>query len=240
VETDLQPRVPSEQPSGSAGSILRKLRNYLVAGALVSVPVYATLWVFHRFFLSVEGVLRLIPRGLVVGGVEIRHLLTSIPGLGAILTLACVVLVGFLTTNLLGKRVVSLYETVIQRVPVLRTVYQGVKQLLQAVFSNKGASSFSDVVYVEWPRKRVWSIGFLTGPAFPDVSAKVGRECVSVFVPTTPNPTTGFYLILPRKDVIRAALSVEQAFKLIMSGGLVHPDAEAEGPRVERAKDASK
>jgi uncharacterized membrane protein len=218
--------LPGGQPS--KGWSFRRLRNYLMAGVLVSTPAFVTLWVFYRFFLSLDGVLSLLPSTWEVGGVNVREGLGSIPGLGAILTVLCIVGVGFLTTNLVGRRVVSLYEALIKRVPVLSTIYQGVKQLLEAVFSSD-SSRFSEVVYIEYPRKGIWSIGFVTGPTFERANDKIGYKCVNVFVPTTPNPTSGFYLLVPRDNTISAELTVEQAFKLIMSAGIVSPEIEAAG-----------
>lgn len=209
--------------------LLNRLRNYLVAGILVTVPASVTIWVLYEFFLSPAWILTLVPSSWNIQGVNIKGLLSAIPGLGAILTIIVVVCVGFLTTNILGRRAVKLWEGLIQRLPVVSTIYQGVKQLLEAIFTSD-SSRFDDVVYLEFPRRGVWSIGFVTGPAFQQSCAKVGEPCVHVFVPTTPNPTNGFFLIVPRSDVINSGLSVEEAFKLIMSAGIVTPKMPEAAP----------
>lgn len=205
--------------------VLARLRNYLVAGALVSVPAYVTFWVFYRFFLSLRGVLHLFPESWVIRDINIRELLISIPGVGAIITVVCVVAVGALATNFVGRRIIRLSEKIIAHVPILSTIYQSVKQLMVTVFRGD-SSRFDDVVYLEYPRRGMWSIGFVTGDTYAAARDKIGTNCVNVFVPTTPNPTSGFYLIVPEEDVIRAEITVEQAFKLIMSAGLVNPDSE--------------
>lgn len=199
-----------------------RLRNYFVAGIIVTVPLVVTIWVVNRFVLQLDGVLRLIPPSWNVQGLNIGEILRAIPGVGAVTTLFAVVVLGFLTTNLVGRRVVRLTEDVIHRVPILSTIYQGVKQLVQAIFTED-RSRFSDVVYIEYPRRGIWSIGFLTGETFQRAVDRIGVECLNVFIPTTPNPTSGFYLMVPRDDVMHAGLSVEEAFKVIMSAGIVSP-----------------
>lgn len=205
-----------------ARALLSRLRNYLVAGILVTVPASVTIWVLYRFFLSPDWILLLVPANWSVQDVNIKELLGSIPGLGAILTIVVVIIVGFLVTNIVGRRAVKLWESLIQRLPVISTIYQGVKQLLEAIFTSD-SSRFDDVVYLEFPRKGMWSLGFVTGAAFEGSCEKIGQPCVNVFVPTTPNPTNGFFLMVPRSDLIYSGLSVEDAFKLIMSAGIVTP-----------------
>lgn len=205
---------------------LTRLRNYLVAGILITVPALVTCWVFYRFFLSIDGVLAVIPGNWEIRGLNIKALLTSIPGLGAMLTIATVIIVGFLTTNFLGRRTVAITERVIRRVPILSTVYGAIKQLLEALFSSD-SSRFRDVVYIQYPREGIWSIAFVTGETYDAASEVLGQKCLNVFVPTTPNPTSGFYLMIPQADVIRSGLTVEDAFKLIMSAGIVTPGSEA-------------
>ncbi|MDP7114863.1 MAG: DUF502 domain-containing protein [Myxococcota bacterium] len=215
--------IPDPKPKRLWRNYLARVRNYFVAGLLVTVPAVVTIWVFNRFVLSLDGVLHLIPSDWAIQGRGIKEILTAIPGLGAIATLVCVVVVGFLATNFLGRQLVNYTERVIQRVPVISTIYQGVKQLLEAIFTSD-SSRFREVVYLQYPRVGVWSLGFVTGTAYDAATEKIGRQCLNVFVPTTPNPTSGFYLLVPEEDVIYSGLSVEQAFKLIMSVGIVAPD----------------
>lgn len=212
------------QVKGLARDYAARLRNYFVAGIIVTVPLVVTVWVFNRFVLQLDGVLHLIPASWTVRGWDIGELLRAIPGLGAVTTLFAIVILGFLTTNLVGRRVVRFTEEVIHRVPILSTIYQGVKQLIQALITED-KSRFRDVVYIEYPRKGIWSVGFLTGETFEGAVDRIGIECLNVFIPTTPNPTSGFYLMVPREQVVHAGLTVEEAFKLIMSAGIVNPDA---------------
>ena len=215
-----------------------RLRNYFVAGIIVSIPLVVTVWVFNRFVLQLDGVLHLVPQSWNVRGLDIGEVLRSIPGLGAVATLFTVVVLGFLTTNLVGRRVVRFTEEVIRRVPILSTIYQGVKQLIQALMTED-KSRFRDVVYIEYPRRGIWSVGFLTGETFEGAVERIGVECLNVFVPTTPNPTSGFYLMIPREQVIRSGLTVEEAFKLIMSAGIVNPKASEEAGRPADSGDGS-
>ena len=208
------------------GDYAARLRNYFVAGIIVTVPLVVTVWVFNKFVLQLDGVLHLVPSNWNIRGWSIGELLRGIPGLGAVTTLFAVVILGFLTTNLVGRRVVRYTEKIITRVPIASTIYQGVKQLVQALFTED-RSRFSDVVYIEYPRRGIWSIGFLTGETFESAVERIGIECLNVFIPTTPNPTSGFYLMVPRDQVLHAGLTVEDAFKVIMSAGIVNPDKPA-------------
>ncbi len=225
----------SSPPRTRVRATLVRLRTYLLSGILVTVPLLITGWVFYRFFLSMDGVLHVVPGSWEIHGLNIKRLLTSIPGLGALLTIGTVIAVGAATTNFVGRRAVSWTERLILPIPVLSTIYQGVKQLLEAVFSGE-STRFNEVVYIEYPRRGIWSVGFVTGRTWAGANEIIGAECVNVFIPTTPNPTSGFYLMVPRDDVIFTDLTVEQAFKLIMSAGIVNPRAtetkSARGRRV--------
>ncbi len=209
-----------------------RLRNYFVAGIIVTVPLVVTIWVFNRFVLQLDGVLHWVPSSWIIRGISIKEVLQTIPGLGAVATLFAVVVMGFLTTNLVGRRVVRATERLIQRVPILSTIYQGVKQLVEALASND-MSQFSDVVYLQYPRRGIWSIGFVTGDSYDGTRELIGGRLLNVFVPTTPNPTSGFYLMVPAKDVIPAGITIEEAFKLIMSAGIVSPEGETRGTEVD-------
>ena len=220
------------------GDYASRLRTYLVTGIIVAVPALVTAWVFYEIVLDLEGVLKFIPPNWIVRGWSIREVLMSIPGLGMVATVLCVIIVGFLTTNILGRRAVRFTENAIQRVPILSTIYHGVKQLVESLFSAD-QSRFSDVVYIEYPRKGIWSIGFLTGETFEGAVHRIGIRCINVFVPTTPNPTSGYYLIVPIEDAIHADLTIEEAFKLIMSAGIVSPEGQRKGTEVDLYATAS-
>jgi uncharacterized membrane protein len=147
-----------------------------------------------------------------------------IPGLGILFAVGSVLLVGLLTESFVGRRVVSLYEAVLLRVPLVSSLYGGIKQLMEQLFrSNKG---FEQVVLVEWPRRGLYSVAFKTGAA--PVRRADGVAMVNVFLPSTPNPTTGFYFMLPEADVIDTPMTVEEAFKMIVSAGIVSPELPLE------------
>lgn len=221
-----------------ARDYVSRLRTYLVTGIIVTVPTLVTAWVFYEVVLDLEGVLKFIPQSWQIRDWSIREVLLSIPGLGMVATVLCVIIVGFLTTNILGRRAVRFTERVIHRVPILSTIYQGVKQLVESLFSAD-QSRFSDVVYIQYPRKELWSVGFLTGETFEGACRRIGARCLNVFVPTTPNPTSGYYLIVPIEDVIHADLTIEEAFKLIMSAGIVSPEGQHKGADVDLYTTAS-
>ena len=146
----------------------------------------------------------------------------SIPGLGVIIVLIVVTAIGALVTNFLGRFMIRLGERILNRLPVIRTVYGVFKQIFDAVLAQS-ADAFRDVVLVEYPRKGIWVIGFITGPTKGEVQRVMEDSMVNVFIPTTPNPTSGFLLFIPRKDCILLEMSVEEGVKLVISGGIVSP-----------------
>lgn len=198
--------------------MVTRIRGAFIAGILVVVPLGATIWVLTFVMGFLEGTVRLLPAKIqpevVIG--------QPIPGLGILLTLTTVFLAGTLTRSFIGQRVIDFYEAMLSRVPIVSSVYQGVKQLTEALFSGK-QGQFRQVVLVEWPRRGVYAIAFHTGEAFLS-AADPDEELVNVFLPTTPNPTSGFYLMLARSEIRPLDLTVEEAFKLIMSAGIVAPD----------------
>jgi uncharacterized membrane protein len=146
-----------------------------------------------------------------------------LPGLGLVLVSILVFIVGLLARNYFGNKVVHLGDLMIGRIPVVRNIYLAIKQLTEAVFSNTG-SHFKKVVMLEFPRQGVYSLGFLAGPARGELESKAGRPIMNVFIPCTPNPTTGYYVLVPEKDLMFLDMSVEEGFKLIISAGLVSPN----------------
>ena len=203
------------------------LRDNLVAGILVAAPLSVVAWVFNKLVLSMDGVLGLVPssvRGLRWSppwvGSPIPILET--PGLGFFLTLLLLLLIGTLARGYFGRTVLARVAQLVERVPLLGTIYSATRQLLEAVFSSR-AQNFQRVVLVEFPRKGCYCLGFLTAEAWDGVQKAVGMELVSVFVPTTPNPTSGFFVLYPRDELRVLNMTVEEAFKAIMSSGIVAP-----------------
>ena len=198
--------------------MMAALRRYLVAGLLVWVPLGVTLLIITWMVNLMDRTLLLLPANWrpeqVIG--------FSIPGLGIVLTAVVVIGTGIAVTHLFGFHVVGLGERIVARIPVVRSIYSSVKQVTETMFSNSG-QSFRQVVLVRYPHKDSWTIGFLTGESAPEARNRTGRELVNVFVPTTPNPTSGFFLLVPREEVIDLDMSVDEGLKMLLSLGVVQP-----------------
>jgi uncharacterized membrane protein len=198
----------------------RRVRRYLMSGLLIWLPIIATV-VVVRFILDLmDRTFLLLPRHLrpeVVFGLHI-------PGLGAVAAVAVVLLTGILVTNFVGRTLVDFGEDVLQRIPFVRAIYGGVKSFSETLLSNSG-NSFKKVLLVQYPRVGLWSIGFQTASDLPEISARTGAEQVCVFVPTTPNPTSGFIFMVPRSEVIELDMTVDAAMKMIVTLGVVTPQA---------------
>ena len=190
------------------------MRKYFITGALVLVPLAITAWVLHFVIATLDQSLVLVPQGLRPG--------TYIPGLGAIITLAIVFLTGVLTNNLVGKWFVRLWERLLQRIPVVNSIYGSVKQVSDTLFSSSG-NAFRKAVLIPYPHEHSYTIAFLTGVPGGDVQNHLVGEYVSVYVPTTPNPTSGFFLMMERSRVVELDMTVDTALKYIVSMGVVAP-----------------
>lgn len=208
-----------------------RLRRYLVAGLLVWLPVGATILVFKLLLDLMDRLLFLLP--LAYRPEELLGF--RIPGLGAILAFTVLLVTGILAANLLGRRLVSLYESLLARIPFVRTVYSGVKHFVEVVFSDNG-SSFKKVLLIEYPRKGLYSVAFQTSEHAVEVQARTGETVIAVFLPTTPNPTSGYIIFVPRKDVVELDMAVEDALKMIISLGVVVPPWENPHPERELAR----
>jgi len=197
---------------------MARLRRYLVAGLLVWVPLVAT-------YIVLSFSIRLIDRSLLLLPPAIRPeslIGFKIPGLGVILTLLLVLMTGLIVANFFGRRIVGAWESLLSRIPLVRTVYGAVKQITASLFSD-ASQSFREMVLVEYPRKGIWVLAFVTGDtpkAFQEVS---GQDLINIYVPTTPNPTSGVYIMVPRVDVKKLDVPVEVGLKMILSAGVINP-----------------
>jgi uncharacterized membrane protein len=207
------------------------LQRYFMAGLLVFAPIGVTIWAMAWIVQWLDNLLLPHALRLLLPGLEEP---LRVPLLvGAVFTLFVILLLGVVVRHLFGMRVVGLWERLLARVPVARSIYAGVKQLLEAIFvSSARSSAFRRVVLIEYPRRGVYAIAFTTGPAQGVLQTVKPERMINCFVPTTPNPTSGFYLVVPEPDLIEVAISVEEAFKLVMSAGLVAPGAT--DPDLER------
>ncbi len=213
------------------------IRRYFVAGILFFAPIGITIWAIASIVVWLDNLL--LPRvlKLVVPGLEEPP---ALPVIGMLFTFVVIILLGIVARHLFGSEFLRAWERLLSRVPVARNIYSGVKQLFEAIFSSKShVSRFRRVVLVEYPRKGVYALAFTTGAARGVVQDATQRHMINCFLPTTPNPTSGFYLLVPEEEVLDVDLSVEDAFKLVMSAGLVAPDTvdarvvptETVGPR---------
>lgn len=203
-------------------NILAKLRAYFIAGVLITAPVVITIWLT----ISIVGFLDRTVKNLILPEnslAEFWAVLYSIPGFGIIVAVLFIMLVGMFAANIMGRFFVRIGESILDRLPVVRSLYGATKQIFETVFADK-ADAFRDVVLVEYPRKDMWVLGFLTGTTKGEVQAKTSDEVVNVFVPTTPNPTSGFLLFVPKKDIQIMDMTIEEGIKLIVSAGIVTPD----------------
>jgi len=210
---------PTARPKSSARF---RLRNYFLTGLIVAGPLTITIYITWWFITWVDGWVKpLVPAPYLPE----TYLPFPIPGFGLVIALAGLTMLGFLTANLVGKTLLSLGEVVLSRMPVVRGIYKGTKQVFETIFSANG-TSFRKVGLVEFPVKGTWSIVFISTPAGPDLEDQLpaAGEYVGVFLPCTPNPTTGFFFYLPRANVIELPMSVDDAAKLVMSAGVIQPD----------------
>jgi uncharacterized membrane protein len=197
---------------------LRALRRYLIAGLLIWVPLGATVLTF-KFLLDVmDQLLPLLPAHWQPDALLGFH----IPGFGAILAFVVLLGTGFLVANLIGSTLVGWWEDLLNRIPLVRSIYSGAKGLTETLVSNKGGS-FNRVVLVEYPRRDMWSIGFVTASNLPDINKLTGDTQVCVYVPTTPNPTSGLIVYVPASQVRETDMSVDGAMKMVVTMGIVMP-----------------
>lgn len=199
------------------------LRRYLIAGLLVWLPVVVTVLILKFLIDLVDRTLLLLP-AMVQPETLIGF---RIPGLGFLLSGVVLLVTGMVVTNLLGRNMVKVWEGLLARIPVVRAIYSASKQLTETLFSGTG-KSFRKVVMVRYPHSGTWTLAFLTGDGMAEANRKTGRDLVNIFVPTTPNPTSGFFLMVPREDMIELDMPVDVGIKLILSAGAVAPGSKPE------------
>jgi uncharacterized membrane protein len=216
--------VPEDPPSPTANAGSRErhpartVRNYLIAGLLVWIPIMVTVWVVRFLSGILDNSLVLLPPSWRPENLVGQY----VPGVGIILSLLLLFLTGVLVKNIFGGRIVAGIESLVKRVPVVGPVYSGAKSFSETVFTDKGRS-FKQVVMVEFPRNGVHSVGFITSEELEEVQYKTAEDVVCVFVPTTPNPTTGFIVMVPKEKVVRLDMTVDEAFRMLLTLGVVVP-----------------
>lgn len=196
------------------------MKKYLMTGLLVWVPLAITIWVLSSIVGGMDGLLRILPAGwqpdLLIG--------FHIPGFGLMMALAIVLGTGFLAANFLGKQVLVWWDYLLNRIPVVRTIYSSVKQVSDTLLSDSG-NAFRNAVLVQYPRAGMWTIAFQTGSPAKEIADVLSGEHISVYVPTTPNPTSGFFIVVPLADTKALTMSVDEALKYVVSMGVVAPKA---------------
>jgi uncharacterized membrane protein len=219
--------------------MMSSLRKWLFAGLLVIAPLAITVWVVQWILATLDQTLLILPKHWQPDALLGFH----IPGFGVLLALAILLLVGAAVSNFFGRKLVEWGNDVLNRIPVVRSIYSGVKQVSDTLFSENG-NAFRTAVLVQWPRVDVWTIGFVTGVPGGDVVTHLQGDYLSVYVPTTPNPTGGYFVMLKKSDCIELKMSVDEALKYVVSMGVVVPEdvvqARAAPAAAEAVQAASK
>jgi uncharacterized membrane protein len=197
------------------------LRKWLLAGLLVIVPLAITVWVLQWIIGTLDQTLLILPQAWHPD----RFIGFHVPGFGVLLALAILLAVGAITSNFLGKKLVVWNDAILHRIPVVRSIYSSVKKVSDTLFSENG-NAFRTAVLVQWPRADVWTIGFVTGVPGGDVANHLLGDYLSVYVPTTPNPTGGYFVMLRRSDCIELRMSVDEALRYVISMGVVAPNPQ--------------
>ena len=197
----------------------QRLRAYLFAGILVTAPIFISFYLAWLFVTFVDSkITPLIPHYYNPE----TYLPFALPGLGLIILLIVLILVGALTAGFFGRLWGRVSDRILNQMPVIRNVHSAIKQILETVLAQQ-SNAFREAVLIEYPRRGIWAIGFLTGTTQGEVQNMTEEECINVFLPTTPNPTSGFLLFVPKKDIAHLSMSVEEAIKMVISGGIVTP-----------------
>jgi uncharacterized membrane protein len=207
-----------------------KLRKWLFSGLLVLAPLGITVWVLQWVISTLDQTLGILPKAwqpdLLLG----RH----VPGLGVIFAIVVVLVIGALVSNFIGKQLFKWWNSLLNHIPVVRSIYSGVKQVSDTLFSEKG-NAFRQVVLVQWPHAGMWTVGFVTGQPGGELSKHLPDDTLSVFVPTTPNPTGGYFVMVRKSDCVALEMSVDEALTYVVSMGVIAPGAK---PSPEQAAEA--
>jgi uncharacterized membrane protein len=193
------------------------IKKYFIAGILVLLPFLITVYILINLFQFADSIL-----GKFINIYLVEILGFYIPGLGLIIFLIIIFLIGFLTTHFLGKRLYLILDAALRRFPLIRLIYPSIKQIIEFLFATQ-RQTFKKTVLVEYPKTGIWSMGFITNEGFQEAKDKTKKELLNIFIPSSPGPFTGFYILVPRQEVIILDITVEDAVKLLVSGGLLNP-----------------
>jgi len=193
-----------------------KISSYFLRGLITLLPLIVTVWLLMTMFNFLDGIL-----GSMLTAIIGRH----IPGLGLIVIVLLIFFVGFFATYIIGAQIFKLGEEILYRVPIVKSIYSAVKQINDVLFMQKTADEYRRACIIEYPRKGLWSIGFVTSDAAVEIEAKAKEKMINVFVPNTPTPATGFLVLVPARDVVLLDMKTEDAFKYVVSGGVLKPSS---------------
>jgi uncharacterized membrane protein len=206
-------------PPGPFG-LAARLRNYFLAGVIVVAPISITFFIVWQVVQVVDNnVGKLLPDRYNPE----TYLPFSVPGIGVLLMVVLITLIGMFAAGFVGRTIMRTSERLLNRMPIIRSIYGTLKQIFETVFSHS-SQSFREVVLIEYPRRGIWAIGFLTGTTRGEIQERVEPQLLNIFLPTTPNPTSGFLLFVPREDVLHLNMSVEDGIKMVISSGIVAPE----------------
>ncbi len=204
--------------------MMSAIRRYIMAGLLVWLPLGITILVVKMLVDLMDRSLLLLPARYHPDQLLGMH----IPGFGVIVAVLVVLVTGIIVANLFGRKLVALWEALLARIPLVSSVYSAVKQISETMFSSNG-NSFRKVLLVEYPRKGLWTVAFQTGTDVGEAQCKTGHEVINIYVPTTPNPTSGFFIMVPREEVVELEMSVDEGLRMIISMGSVVPHPRTQG-----------
>jgi uncharacterized membrane protein len=226
------PTPPKPQPFSLRRSLAVRLRNYFFAGVLVTAPIGVTIYASWAIISWIDDtVAGLLPERYNPN----TYLPVDVPGVGLIMLVAALTLIGFLTANYLGRVLVRWGENIVARMPIVRSVYAALKQIFESVLGST-STSFREVVLVEYPRREMWTLGLVIGGSYGELQEKTGQKLYNVYLPTTPNPTSGYLVFLPREQMIPLEMAVEDCMKMIVSGGIVTPPYKSKSESPPAAK----
>ncbi len=229
-ETPVEKIVLGDEVKSERGAAAR-LRGYFLTGIVVTAPITLTIYLTYLFLAFVDSkVVHLLPQEWY----DALYGHTTFPGIGLLIAITTFIVIGWFATNFLGRLIIRISEYIVDRMPVIRTLYSAIKQIFETIMASQ-STAFREVVMLEYPRKGVWSIGFVTGMSKGEVQEMTKQETVNVFVPTTPNPTSGYLLFVPKKELKYLDMSVEEGVKLVVSAGIISPKHED-----EKEKDVNK
>lgn len=209
----------NKKTSQDSGNFLSKIWRHFLSGILVTAPLALTLYIVWATITAIDDQVKsFIPEQYYTG----YDIPVDFPGFGIIISFVAFTLIGTFATGFVGRLLVKAGETFVNRMPVVRSLYSAVKQIFEAVF-KRDKNSFREVILVEYPRKGIWSLGFVSGVTKGEVQKQTKDEVLNVFIPTTPNPTSGYLLFIPRKDTKTLEMSVEEGIKMVVSAGIITP-----------------